>query len=391
MDDRRFDDLVRNLGASNSRRTVLKGLLAGAAGGVIGLFGGGGALAAKGGNGSSNKPDCCPSSAPRLCNNHCVDSLSDAGNCGGCGNICPPGATCQNGACMCPSGTRLCGAACVDVTSDSANCGSCGSACPPGETCQGSVCVCPVGTTNCNGVCHDLTNDPNNCGTCGHICGTGATCQGGTCVSTTQCTNDSNCPAGFHCAAGVCLANQLCAPGATQSCGSNVGACIPGTQTCQSNGTWGPCVGGILPQPETCNGIDDDCNGVIDNGYDLANDINNCGACGHVCFGVNSTPACVNGICRVAACNPGFADCNANSADGCEVNINNDPNNCGACGHVCPQGAICTNGVCTCTDDGNICTDDVMVGGVCTHPSKSAGTACGTSQICDGVGNCVAL
>ncbi|HPB99325.1 MAG TPA: MopE-related protein, partial [Polyangiaceae bacterium] len=29
-------------------------------------------------------------------------------------------------------------------------------------------------------------------------------------------------------------------------------------------GTWGPCVGAVLPGIETCNGIDDDCNGVVD-------------------------------------------------------------------------------------------------------------------------------
>jgi hypothetical protein len=34
----------------------------------------------------------------------------------------------------------------------------------------------------------------------------------------------------------------------------------------------------------------------------------------------------------VAACNAGFANCNASATDGCEVNLRTDVNNCGACG-----------------------------------------------------------
>ena len=54
-----------------------------------------------------------------------------------------------------------------------------------------------------------------------------------------------------------------CADGAVEACGSDVGACKPGTRTCQA-GVFGPCEGEIGPTPEVCNGIDDNCNGVID-------------------------------------------------------------------------------------------------------------------------------
>ncbi|MEJ2683418.1 MAG: MopE-related protein [Candidatus Sulfobium sp.] len=55
-----------------------------------------------------------------------------------------------------------------------------------------------------------------------------------------------------------------CSDGDSRPCGSsNVAPCSFGTQTC-SNGYWGECVGATDPTQETCNGIDDDCNGAVD-------------------------------------------------------------------------------------------------------------------------------
>lgn len=45
---------------------------------------------------------------------------------------------------------------------------------------------------------------------------------------------------------------------------------------------------------EVCNGVDDDCDGVIDEGFDLVIDRNNCGRCGHAC---PELEACVARAC----------------------------------------------------------------------------------------------
>lgn len=60
-----------------------------------------------------------------------------------------------------------------------------------------------------------------------------------------------------------------CSEGETRPCytgapGTNgVGPCKAGTQACAS-GTWSVCSGAVLPLGETCNAVDDDCNGTVD-------------------------------------------------------------------------------------------------------------------------------
>ena len=55
-----------------------------------------------------------------------------------------------------------------------------------------------------------------------------------------------------------------CTPGSTQLCGDSAGECRAGTQTCEADGGWGACVGGEGPGEEQCNGLDDDCDGRVD-------------------------------------------------------------------------------------------------------------------------------
>jgi hypothetical protein len=78
------------------------------------------------------------------------------------------------------------------------------------------------------------------------------------------------------------------------------------------------------PFAETCNCIDDDCDGEIDETFAFERDPTNCGFCGNACRNANGTTACVDGAC-VPACTAGAVDCNGSPDDGCEVFRDRNP------------------------------------------------------------------
>ncbi|MBI2892071.1 MAG: SUMF1/EgtB/PvdO family nonheme iron enzyme, partial [Deltaproteobacteria bacterium] len=106
-------------------------------------------------------------------------------------------------------------------------------------------------------------------------------------------------------------------PGGGGACGDDTGACAEGTERCVGGVI--VCQGGTGPRIETCNGVDDDCDGPIDEGFDFDTDLDNCGGCGIECEFDNAFATCDAGDCEIFACRSGFVDRNGNPDDGCEL------------------------------------------------------------------------
>lgn len=141
-----------------------------------------------------------------------------------------------------------------------------------------------------------------------------------------------------------------------------VGVCRAGVLRCD-DGLLGACEGAVLPSAELCNGLDDDCNGVVDDGFALDEDDQNCGVCGNVCA---TGQHCCSGRCVDTA--------------------GTDVRNCGSCGAVCTGGAVpgCCAGKCvdfstdqTCGACDNACGLLKLGGGfLCTCKLTDNGPAC---------------
>jgi hypothetical protein len=89
-----------------------------------------------------------------------------------------------------------------------------------------------------------------------------------------------------------------------------------------------------------------DCFGTC---RDLLNDKDACGVCTNNCvYNIpHMTSSCHKGMC-VQECMPGWADCNGDFTDGCEVDVTSHAANCGACGVQCDlrAGQPCIDGKC---------------------------------------------
>jgi hypothetical protein len=165
--------------------------------------------------------------------------------------------------------------------------------------------------------------------------------------------------------------------GSASACGKGTYDCIDGQKGLQ-------CVP-QKPPVEQCNSKDDDCDSKIDEGFDLKKDVLNCGACGTRC---SNMQACCGGACIARGRGPdGCPECSATQAcgnaesccGGSCLNLQTDHNNCGSCGKACGAREACCGGACVDT------RSNLMNCGRC-------GTTCsqGTSPACCG-GSCVDL
>ncbi|HET9598122.1 MAG TPA: hypothetical protein VFP65_21215, partial [Anaeromyxobacteraceae bacterium] len=165
---------------------------------------------------------------------------------------------------------------------------------------------------------------------------------------------DANCNGILDKYEAECQPKPACTEGAQQGCydgpagTQDKGLCKGGTKTC-TGGVWGACVGQVLPQPEACNGKDDDCNGSVDDG-------NLCGP--------NAT--CTNGLCLPGSCNSETTRCPNGFTCTSVVSGTCQPLPCPT--SACPAGKVCQAGACV---------------------DPCAGVTCGPGSSCSG-GTCVA-
>jgi hypothetical protein len=232
---------------------------------------------------------------PELCNNlddDCdgvIDGQvqmcgSDVGECQAGSQICMAGVL---GPCIGAIGTSAerCDALDNDCDSrvDEMNPGGGGTCGSSVGICTGGTLMCVAGALACSGGTSGTTE---TCNTLDDDCdgrvdegdpGGGATCgttdEGECSLGNIRCVSG-----GLTCVGAIGPRTELCNgvdddcdtlvdegnPEGGLACGDDTGACMAGVTTCTAGVLM--CVGAVGPIPELCNAIDDDCNGVIDDG-----------------------------------------------------------------------------------------------------------------------------
>jgi hypothetical protein len=157
-------------------------------------------------------------------------------------------------------------------------------------------------------------------------------------------------------------------------CGASCDALDRATPTCAT----GSCA------VDTCIGNYGNCNGVVSDGCEEPLDsLEHCGGCGTDCSFMGTTSDCSSGSCVALGCETGYANCDGDTANGCESL--NGADHCGGCGMPCNVSALANVAAASC--ESQACSVSCKAGhGDCDQNSSNGCETPLTSNV--NCGNC---
>ena len=194
---------------------------------------------------------------------------------------------CVAGSCQladCPAGWEDCDSLFENgcetrIELNPSHCGGCDERCVDGQVCAVAECasVCPDSLSVCDGSCYDLQSDEVHCGECDNPCGDSLNRNVVFECHATSCT-EVDCPS-----------NQWNVDRRADN-GCEYACVVDGDGT------------------ELCDGLDNDCDGLIDEDTNLLTDADHCGGCDQDCSFDNATAvSCQRGACLAVTCEAGFS------------------------------------------------------------------------------------